>query len=59
MVERLIEQNKAINVYIAENSSDIQGLTSSEFKFALELLKLLSPLELATVQLSGKQLNKR
>ena len=48
-----------INVNIAENSSDIQGLTSSEFKFALELLKLLSPLELATVQLSGKQLNKR
>ena len=54
MLERLIEQNKAINVYIAENNADILGLTSSEFKFAEQLLKLLSPLELATVQLSGK-----
>ena len=53
MLERLIEQNKAINVYIAENCVDIAGLTNSEFKFAEQLIKLLGPLELATVQLSG------
>ena len=53
MLERLIEQNKAINVFIAENKCDIEGLSITEFKFGQQLIKLLGPLELATVQLSG------
>jgi hypothetical protein len=53
MLERLIEQNKAINVYIAENCVIIAGLTNSEFKFLEQLILLLEPLELATVQFSG------
>jgi hypothetical protein len=55
MLERLIEQHKAINVYIAENNCDIQGLTTIEFKLAEQLIKLLGPLEMATVQLSGTE----
>ena len=53
MLERLIEQNKVVNVFIAENNCDIEGLTNAEFKFGQQLIKLLGPLELATVQLSG------
>jgi hypothetical protein len=53
MHERFIEQNKAINVYIAENCVEIAGLTNSEIKFSEQLIKLLGPLELATVHLSG------
>ena len=53
MLERLVEQNRAINVYIAENDCDIESLTTNDFKFAEQLIKLLNPLELATVQLSG------
>ena len=54
MIERLFEQNKVVNVYIAENNCKIEGLSNHEFKLANELIKLLGPLELATVQLSGK-----
>jgi hypothetical protein len=41
MLERLIEQKKAINVHIAENCVEIAGLTKSEFKFSEQFIKLL------------------
>jgi hypothetical protein len=56
MLERLKEQHKAINVYIAENNCDIQGLTTSEFTFAEQLIKLLGQLEMETVELSDEEL---
>jgi hypothetical protein len=55
-LERLKEQHKAINVYIAENNCDIQGLTTSEFTFAEQLIKLLGQLEMAIVELSDEEL---
>ena len=55
MIERLIEQNKAVNVYIAENNCAIDGLNNYEFNLAKQLIKLLGPLELATMQLSGEK----
>ena len=55
MIERLIEQQKAVNLYISENNCTIEGLNNIEFKLAQQLIKLLGPLELATIQLSGNR----
>ena len=53
MLERLVEQRRAINVYFEENDSDIEMLSNADYKFIANLIKLLEPLEIATNELSG------
>ena len=53
MMERLIEQKSAINVFLAENDCDIELLTCTDFKLMENLIRLLEPLEIATTELSG------
>jgi hypothetical protein len=55
MMERLIEQKSAVNLYFNENDCDVENLTNDEYKIMSNLTILLEPLELATKELSGDQ----
>jgi hypothetical protein len=53
MMERLVEQKSAINLYFDENESEVEILTNQDYKLMVDLIKLLEPLEVATKELSG------
>ncbi len=45
MMERLVEQKSAINLYFDENESEVENLTNQDYKSMVDLRKLLEPLE--------------
>ena len=48
MMERLVEQKSAINLYFDDNECDVENLTNHDYKLMIDLIKLLEPLEITT-----------
>ena len=53
MLDRLYEQRSCIAIYVTQNDCSIPILTNADCKLIENLLKVLAPLEMATVELSG------